>query len=601
MLCRSWSLDLAFAGMAAIGLAAPAPAVPGSCCAPEGTCRIVADVAACDADELAIADGVCVPSPCPIPGPTNDLCTSARVLPGGAVGVYYGTTAGAVSQLASSSCAAGDPIDVWFRFTNTRPFEFTYNFNTEGTPAQNENGGDTTIELFDACPTAGGESLGCDDNGAGNGRSRVILTLLEGEGVRIRVAFRGGPTSAGMFRLNISDQVAPPANDLCASATIISASPSVTIADNSRATGTDITPCGPNDQRDVWFTFTPTIGGQYVFDTVGSVGNDDATLAVFSGCPPTSLTLTPPAWPTNLLVCNDDIDAGWGVTDAKVRANLAAGSAYKIRVSGYNNTEGAFRLNLAGPLPAMPLVPDTCEIAIPIGGSFEGTFYTGGARPDAPPGGCNSGAAQIEGVLDNAVWFTFVPAEDGPLSGVVDGTSGEVRGDGLLLLLEGACAGPLTELACLDGPEPFDLSQMPSVLAGRRYFLVFGDGGVFDGGGDVVVNISIPGGESSGACCEGSICTLKTAANCAGPSTRFAGAGVACNSYPSDVVSPCCLADFNKNATGAAVSVQDLFDFLTAYFAGDVRANINGSVGAGEPTLSVQDIFDFLAAYFSGC
>ena len=54
-----------------------------------------------------------------------------------------------------------------------------------------------------------------------------------------------------------------------------------------------------------------------------------------------------------------------------------------------------------------------------------------------------------------------------------------------------------------------------------------------------------------------------------------------------------CLADFNRSGT---VSVQDIFDFLGTYFAGERRADVNcsGSVG-------VQDIFDFLAAYFPGC
>ncbi|MCC6320038.1 MAG: hypothetical protein IT438_01210 [Phycisphaerales bacterium] len=52
-------------------------------------------------------------------------------------------------------------------------------------------------------------------------------------------------------------------------------------------------------------------------------------------------------------------------------------------------------------------------------------------------------------------------------------------------------------------------------------------------------------------------------------------------------------ADFNNSGT---LSVQDLFDFLSAYFAGDLAADINTSGG-----LSVQDVFDFLAAYFGGC
>ncbi len=53
-----------------------------------------------------------------------------------------------------------------------------------------------------------------------------------------------------------------------------------------------------------------------------------------------------------------------------------------------------------------------------------------------------------------------------------------------------------------------------------------------------------------------------------------------------------CPADFNESG---AVSVQDIFDFLAAYFAGLPEADINGS-----GTISVQDIFDFLTAYFSG-
>ena len=56
----------------------------------------------------------------------------------------------------------------------------------------------------------------------------------------------------------------------------------------------------------------------------------------------------------------------------------------------------------------------------------------------------------------------------------------------------------------------------------------------------------------------------------------------------------CCPADFNHS--GPPPTVQDIFDFLAAYFAGDTAADFNRVGG-----LSVQDIFDFLAAYFTGC
>lgn len=55
---------------------------------------------------------------------------------------------------------------------------------------------------------------------------------------------------------------------------------------------------------------------------------------------------------------------------------------------------------------------------------------------------------------------------------------------------------------------------------------------------------------------------------------------------------PPCVADFN-HANG--ITVQDIFDFLSAWFAGAPSADVNGG------GLSVQDIFDFLSAWFAGC
>jgi hypothetical protein len=54
-----------------------------------------------------------------------------------------------------------------------------------------------------------------------------------------------------------------------------------------------------------------------------------------------------------------------------------------------------------------------------------------------------------------------------------------------------------------------------------------------------------------------------------------------------------CPGDFNGDY---AATVQDIFDFLAAYFAASPAADVNGS-----GTTTVQDIFDFLSAYFSGC
>lgn len=71
--------------------------------------------------------------------------------------------------------------------------------------------------------------------------------------------------------------------------------------------------------------------------------------------------------------------------------------------------------------------------------------------------------------------------------------------------------------------------------------------------------------------------------------------GLASDYNGNGVPDPCepCIADFNADGE---LGLQDLFDFLFAYFAGDIRANFNR---AGD--VSVEDIFAYLGAYFAGC
>ncbi len=54
-----------------------------------------------------------------------------------------------------------------------------------------------------------------------------------------------------------------------------------------------------------------------------------------------------------------------------------------------------------------------------------------------------------------------------------------------------------------------------------------------------------------------------------------------------------CTADYN---CAGGVTVQDIFDFVGGYFAGNPRADINGVNG-----ITTQDIFDFVGSYFGGC
>ena len=92
----------------------------------------------------------------------------------------------------------------------------------------------------------------------------------------------------------------------------------------------------------------------------------------------------------------------------------------------------------------------------------------------------------------------------------------------------------------------------------------------------------------TGACCTGSHCAIATQGACSG---AFQGANTVCG--PVGNPTTCCPANFN-GVNG--LSVQDIFDFLAAWFASNPSADFNHS-GA----ISVQDIFDFLSAWFAGC
>ena len=60
-----------------------------------------------------------------------------------------------------------------------------------------------------------------------------------------------------------------------------------------------------------------------------------------------------------------------------------------------------------------------------------------------------------------------------------------------------------------------------------------------------------------------------------------------------DAVPGVCRADVNASGV---LTVQDVFDYISMYFAAVPEADFNLS---GE--ISVQDVFEFLAAWFAGC
>ncbi len=74
---------------------------------------------------------------------------------------------------------------------------------------------------------------------------------------------------------------------------------------------------------------------------------------------------------------------------------------------------------------------------------------------------------------------------------------------------------------------------------------------------------------------------------------RIAAWGVDAVGRPRPLLLVACDADFNRDGS---IGVQDIFDYLSAWFARDPGVDVdrNGAI-------SVQDLFDFLALWFAGC
>jgi uncharacterized repeat protein (TIGR03803 family) len=143
--------------------------------------------------------------------------------------------------------------------------------------------------------------------------------------------------------------------------------------------------------------------------------------------------------------------------------------------------------------------------------------------------------------------------------------------------------GAITTLANFNGPNGSS-PDAGLTLSGNTLFGTTSGGGAntFNG---TVFSLVIP--NAVGACCAGATCTVVNQTSCAG---TFRGAGSACN-FPSNPVT-CCKANYDGMN---GVTVQDIFDFLNGWFAGDAQADINGG------GITVQDIFDFLNLWFAGC
>ncbi len=479
--------------------------------------------------------------------------------------------------------------------------------------------------------------------------------------------------------VNPCPQPPAPSNDICET---------VVTANTPRVPGTGGVVTGTNAQaltdgnalctagyRDVYFLFTPTVGGDWQFDTCATLPTFDTMISIHSACPADSSTQ---------IACNDD---SCGLLSRTNALGLTAGVQVIIRVGSYSaaNLGGPFTLTV-GQIEAgacCNAISGACtSTTVGAAGCGSGTSYQGqgtSCTPNIcvqppPPANDECGATNpaltvgvsisgtnvlattsttLTGTLcpngltasggTNDVFFRFVaPATadyEANMCGSTFDTVLSVHSDcpateaGLI-----GCNDDSTNVgntACTDGGTRSRIPHL-ALTAGTLYTIRAAGYAGGTGAFNLVINYVDPA--SIGSCCVSTTCTLSDAAGCAGtftvagsctPSPCGGSAGVCCRgatcttsitsavSCAATLVggqtagatfttaaacnaavisnSPCCYADYNKQN---GITVTDIFNFLTDWFAGSPYARV-GSTGGPGP-LAVQNIFDFLTNWFAG-
>ena len=281
-------------------------------------------------------------------GPANDDCASATVIGDGAL---VGTLVSATND-GSASCGTSNANgDVWYSYTASCTGMMTVNTCGTNDLGGVDQGADTVLSIHSGCPGTTGNQLGCNDDflagacsDAGMTRdSSLTMAVTTGQNVLIRVSHWDSSIPKA-FNLSVScSGVVGLTNDACATPIALPGAFAVTAYDATGATtdGVDLgASCNMGTfgdeqvHNDVWFSYTPTVGGCTYISTLALAGYD-TRLAVYD-------SVACPAAPGSVIACVDDeILAPTTPFEAGLDVDLTAGQTYLIRLGTYDPATAA--------------------------------------------------------------------------------------------------------------------------------------------------------------------------------------------------------------------------------------------------------------------
>lgn len=256
---------------------------------------------------------------------------------------------------------------------------------------------------------------------------------------------------AGLAALLFSTTAfAQPANDTCATRTVVAAGSHSFLTASATTDPTDLPACGTAPASDVWFEYTAPANTRVVFDTNGTIFN--SLLVAYSGNNCGAIA-------PNEIACDDNSGAG---NDASITLDLLASDVIVIRIMGVNGATGAGTFNVT---EMMAPANDDCLGATLLTTPATESFNTFGYLADVNGlGFCNDG-------LD--IWYRVdAPASiggnpDGVMLIETDATASVTVA--VYALTGGGCPLPFptnTPIACLDD----DLIVVPAV-ASQTYMI----------------------------------------------------------------------------------------------------------------------------------
>jgi hypothetical protein len=599
------------AGTTANGAAAcsPSPCPTTTCCNDTTGACTVTGTAACPDGTTPNAASTCTSTPCPIStccNSTTGACTTT-----GTVACPDGTTPNAATSCSPTPCPSGSCCNVaTFACTVTGPSGCAYTYAGDGTtctsnpcPPPSNDTCATPLALTFNIPYVSSNASATGDNTEGPAPScqasfshSVWFTFTAPATTNYHVY------SCGSLFDNVLTVFSGPD---CNTLTQIG-------CDDDTCNGSEVFPGpGPGSGFAADIPSTPMIGGQTYIIRMSSYSTNSGTYGLIAsyvsgtivgsccnasgGCSLTDLANcagSTPAWTADGSCSPNACPQPGACCDASGNCSFGLPGA----CNGTFTTGGSCSPNTCPQPGSCCEASGNCSFVVQT--SCNGVFSaTGSCTPNIcpQPGTCCDASGGCTLVFQAACSGSFSAGGScTPNPCPQLGTCCDASG-GCTLVFQTACSGVFSAAgSCSPNPCP-QPGTCCDASGSCSFVLQAACSGVFSAAGSCTPNPC----PQPGVCCRGATCntSITSAGACTASGTAgafFATGAAACNSGAVSN-SPCCYANYNKIN---GVTIQDIFDFLADWFAGNPYARVGSDGTPGAAT--IQNIFDFLSNWFAG-